>query len=300
MLLAMACAVPPGDAPPASDSDSNSRATVPAEAPAQPEGHRRMVALLREIAEAAQEDNPYLGRRFVQRARDDLASMPASDVPKRWFLNMFLGRNELRMGNEEIALEHYLEANRLLGESRDPVPPDKYVQTMFETAVAYMRIGQSRNCVARRTPESCIFPITDGGVHFDREGSSRAIDYFRRTLEATRMPDPEHLRARWLLNIAHMTLGGYPDDVLPEYLIPPESFDSDEPFPRFVDVAPQLGLSIVDLAGGAVSTETTSWTSSSRRWTRRARCISSSTRGTAPSPSERSKPVWKGCSAGST
>jgi hypothetical protein len=157
-----------------------------------------MIDLLREIAEKAEVDNPFLGQRQMPRARDDLASMPESDVAKRWFLNMYLGKNELRVGNEQVAVEHYLEAVRLLGESRDPVPHDKFVRTLFETGVAYLRWGETQNCVAHHTSESCIFPIRGGGVHSNQEGSLRAIEYFQRTLEATRLPEPMHVRARWL------------------------------------------------------------------------------------------------------
>ena len=37
------------------------------------------------------------------------------------------------------------------------------------------------------------------------------------------------------------------------FRVPPEAFRSDEEFPRFVDVAPELGLNIVGLAGGAIA-----------------------------------------------
>jgi len=39
-----------------------------------------------------------------------------------------------------------------------------------------------------------------------------------------------------------MTISGYPDQVPREYLIEPSVFDSDEPFPRFMNVAGTLGL----------------------------------------------------------
>jgi hypothetical protein len=50
-----------------------------------------------------------------------------------------------------------------------------------------------------------------------------------------------------------MTLGGYPDDVPAEYRIPPESFASDEPFPRFPNVARRAGVDAFNLSGGAVA-----------------------------------------------
>ena len=57
---------------------------------------------------------------------------------------------------------------------------------------------------------------------------------------------------RWLLNLAYMTLGGYPDKVPPAYLIPPAAFASTEDIGRFRDVAPQAGLNVVATAGGVI------------------------------------------------
>jgi len=63
---------------------------------------------------------------------------------------------------------------------------------------------------------------------------------------------PDNLAARWLLNVAAMTVGEYPQAVPDQFVIPAEAFRSDEPFPRFVNVAPRLRLNTFDLAGGAV------------------------------------------------
>src|SRR5207245_399253 len=61
------------------------------------------------------------------------------------------------------------------------------------------------------------------------------------------------LEARWLINMAYMTVGEWPDGVPPPWLIPPEAFKSDTEVKQFVDVAPGLGLDINDLAGGAIA-----------------------------------------------
>ena len=56
---------------------------------------------------------------------------------------------------------------------------------------------------------------------------------------------PNDFSTRWLLNIAHMTLGEYPDKVNPQYLIPPEKFASEYDLPRFLDVSDGLGIDVV-------------------------------------------------------
>ena len=57
---------------------------------------------------------------------------------------------------------------------------------------------------------------------------------------------------RWLLNLAYMTIGRYPREVPPAYLIPPAAFVSSEDVGRFRDVAPQAGLNVVATAGGVI------------------------------------------------
>lgn len=63
---------------------------------------------------------------------------------------------------------------------------------------------------------------------------------------------PDDLDMRWLLNVAHMTLGTYPASVPPQYRIDPAVFTSAEDPGRFVDVAPEKGLGTIGHAGGAV------------------------------------------------
>ena len=62
--------------------------------------------------------------------------------------------------------------------------------------------------------------------------------------------NPGDLSSRWLLNLAHMTLGEYPLRVPRQWLLPPAIFDSDYRIERFQDVAPQVGLDLLGLAGG--------------------------------------------------
>ena len=82
-------------------------------------------------------------------------------------------------------------------------------------AVANLRRGELENCLTDHNAERCIFPISRRGVHQNQSGSARAVEYFTRALAQ----DPKNLETRWLLNVAYMTLGKYPDGVPPDYLI---------------------------------------------------------------------------------
>jgi hypothetical protein len=119
---------------------------------------------------------------------------------------------------------------------------------LLTRASAWLRLAENRNCHSRNNGESCLLPIRGQGVHADREGSTRAIEVLQRILEV----EPDSLQARWLLNVAHMTVGGYPDGVDRRYLIPPSVFVSEYALPRFDNVAREAGLDIHGLAGGAL------------------------------------------------
>jgi len=114
--------------------------------------------------------------------------------------------------------------------------------------VAYLRKGEVDNCARNHNAEMCIFPLSANARHTDVTGSTKAIEYFQRYLAA----DPSNLEVRWLLNIAHQTLGTYPASVPKAFLIPPSAFASKEDIGKFVDVAPGLGLDTVGNAGGTI------------------------------------------------
>jgi hypothetical protein len=95
----------------------------------------------------------------------------------------------------------------------------------------------------------CIFPLSPKAQHTAGNGSRRAADYFTQALEL----DPGNLEARWLLNVAAMTIGTHPDGVPEQLRIGPEVFRSSEDVGRFTDVAGPAGLARPDSAGGSVT-----------------------------------------------
>ena len=116
-------------------------------------------------------------------------------------------------------------------------------------ATAYLRLGEEQNCIERHNVDACLLPIRTAAVHALPEGSQGAIRELTRLLEA----NPADQASRWLLNVAHMTLGSYPDGVPAAWLLPASLFASEGPCQRFFDVAPQAGLAVVSLAGGSVA-----------------------------------------------
>ena len=248
-------------------------------APAQPEGHQQMLALLRQVADQAPAANRYTGDGPVKDLRAELAALPVSAPgPNRWILTVRLADEELRLGNES-------EAIRLLTQARDLVPragaDRSWIDyTQYRLGIAFLRLGETQNCAHHPTSNSCILPLRGDGIHRQQDPSRQAIDAFEQLLDQTTELNPEQLTsgvrernlavgsgpsgvlgeatsrrlgARWLLNIAYMTIGGYPGQVPEAHLLPPAKFESVEPFPRFDNVAPALGLATFDMCGGAIA-----------------------------------------------
>ena len=115
-------------------------------------------------------------------------------------------------------------------------------------AIAYMRLGERTNCMLNHTGSSCIFPIKDEGVHKIKTGSQKAIEVYEKILNK----NPDDLQSRWLLNIAFMTLGGYPKDVPKNLLIPNLDADTAYKVKPFTDMATDLGLNINGEAGSTI------------------------------------------------
>ena len=186
---------------------------------------------------------------LLEEGRQQLNSMP-SDAPAqlRWNFNRTHGNFLLREGQNTEAVRHLEEAYQTLPHLGDQISRAEYTDTMLDLSVGYLRIAETENCVHCRTGESCIFPIRKAGIHTQPQGSRSAIKYLEELLQE----DSENLRARWLLNIAYMTLGKYPDQVPTSYVIDPQRFATDEDFPRFQNIAAALKLDTMSMSGGAI------------------------------------------------
>ncbi|MDJ1467220.1 CRTAC1 family protein [Xanthocytophaga flava] len=132
---------------------------------------------------------------------------------------------------------------------KDPrIPASFFDAIRSNLALAYLREGEQTNCVTNHGVEMCVFPIKNGGIHKDMTGSRAAIQEY----EAKLANSPDDLEARWLLNIAYMTLGEYPQNVPKQFLIPNMGGQDDCEVKPFEDLAIGLGLDQKDHAGGVI------------------------------------------------
>lgn len=206
------------------------------------DGHERMVAELERVAARGSTENPYTGMELLAAERAEFESLPADTEPAtRVRLGLQIGRDDLRLGRNQQAVDQLKAAHALAGRDSG--------EAAFALAVAYLRRAESENCVVHRDPRSCILPIEGGGLHRNQGSARNAVQFLSRVLER----QPNHLTARWLLNLAVMALGEYPDGVSEAFRIPPSRFESEADFPRFPDVAATLGLDTVSLSGGVIA-----------------------------------------------
>ena len=115
----------------------------------------------------------------------------------------------LNSKGETAAAYQVLGQLRAFMAQRNAVAVKGLASVIYCQGVTALRLGENENCVMCRGESSCIFPISPAAVHTNPNGSRLAIKHFTEYL--TQFPDD--LEVRWLLNLAHMTLGEYPDRV---------------------------------------------------------------------------------------
>jgi hypothetical protein len=154
----------------------------------------------------------------------------------------------LLAGDTRAAVEHFREAKETALAHPEEFDGNFLPVVRAYLAISFFRLGEQSNCCATYGPMSCLLPIKGSGVHRDEEGSRAAIAEYLELLES----NPGDVTARWLLNIAYMTVGEHPAKVPARWLIPASVFSSADAFPRFTNIAPSLELGPAALAGGCV------------------------------------------------
>ncbi|MEE8169797.1 MAG: VCBS repeat-containing protein, partial [Phycisphaerae bacterium] len=208
---------------------------------------QRMVERLARIADEADvAGDSYLNDRRVDYYRGLMEQAPKPRDKLKWRLG--LARERLFAGDPDAAIRDFRDILAELRRRRSRLDPAAREEMRNLVAVAYLRIAEQENCLARHNVDSCLFPIAGGGVHSEKRGAQRAAQAYMSILKN----NPQDRGARWLLNLAHMALGEYPQGVPEQWLIPPDLFTSEFDLPRYYDIAPALGVDAVGLSGGSV------------------------------------------------
>lgn len=155
---------------------------------------------------------------------------------------------ESYQGHMDQAIKHWGECYRIAqADLPERVP-------LFEEILgdAHLHKAEMDNDVYRLPGDRCIFPPAPMGTYpkyKETQDVEKAIQYFSKYLERR----PDDLEVKWILNLAYMTLGKYPDGVPAKYRITAPAIEPPgESVGRFVDVAHEAGLDSFQLSGGVI------------------------------------------------
>jgi hypothetical protein len=153
----------------------------------------------------------------------------------------------LKLGQEKAAIDLLSDVVEKLKIYKGQAPADDPRKFL---ALAWLRLGERNNCISHHGSGSCIFPIQGSGVYTDPYASQKAIDLYQQILAG----NPKDLESRWLLNLAYMTIGGYPLGVPSAWLLPGLDTDTSQvKVKAFSDIAGGLGMAgSKNLAGGVI------------------------------------------------
>jgi tetratricopeptide (TPR) repeat protein len=184
-------------------------------------------------AQKSRAESPRKGIESVLGKLDQIRDDSLVSIKKRRFLLTRLACLYMNLGEFAEADRRFLEvqATYLPGSPR-------YANYEAARGVAALRGGEVENCVACQNEASCVFPLAIAAVHQKKSGSRKAIEHFTKYLDQR----PEDMGIRWLLNIAYMTLGEYPDRVPEKWLIKLDAFRSQVEVGRFTNVAARVGV----------------------------------------------------------
>ena len=113
-------------------------------------------------------------------------------------------------------------------------------------AISYLRLGEVNNCQNNHNSYSCILPLKDQAFHIDVNGSKKAIEIYTQIYE--KFPNDNY---KWLLNLAHMTIGEHPNNVPERYRINYPNWNIEQKkIKAFKEVSLKLGIAQDGLSGG--------------------------------------------------
>lgn len=200
------------------------------------------------VAELEASNHHYNNDRIALLYKDKVLSEPLSkhDHQLSSAIEQLKGGKTVAAISELEKLMEIAEGTETLLSSRDRLTFHNNILQYL--GLAYLRLGEQQNCIINHHHSSCIIPLTPGAFHQLDQGSTQAIIYFQRLLDN----QPNDFETRYLLNLAYMTLGRYPQEVPAPYLIKSELLQTGSA--RVVkNIAMHNNLAINNLAGGVIA-----------------------------------------------
>lgn len=196
--------------------------------------HQRAIERLAAIATQAKQLSPY----EFGPDRDRLLSGYSPRSPGDAFRS---AKKLIMLGHTQTALQWL--------EPLDGVPHSiEQFAYLRWLSLAYMRLAEQQNCIDDHSAASCIVPLAQSAQHRKTPAASAAIETLERRLQLR----PGDVEAQWLLNLAHMYLGQYPDEVPEQWRVAPNAFNQSQSPVVFEDQAQVLGVGVIGRSGGAI------------------------------------------------
>jgi hypothetical protein len=186
--------------------------------------------------------NPFLSRERAEALQALLARQSGAEALNTRFL---IAQERLGAGETREAITAIQSLMHDAGVDDDHMTAE--TKPLFEyLALAYLRLGEQENCLGNPAASVCILPLDSAARHLKQEGAREAITRFSRILAAF----PDDYGSRWLLNLATMAIGWYPDSVPAAWRIGSLAPRPGDRFPRFPNIAGEVGAAVSGLAGG--------------------------------------------------
>ncbi len=228
-------------------------AAAAGQAPARPaplahgEGARRMGQRLRAIF-AAYDWKSDPNKPFQRSAYLEVALTRNLSLSDEITVRMELANEQLRAGFSKRAVDTMETLVKHIQPHLGELPRPLQAQIHQLLALCYLRLGEQENCIGQHNALSCNFPLRGGGIHTRTRGAEGAVREYTLALQL----NPDSNLCRWLLNLAYMQLGRYPQDVPKKWLAPPELFASEYDIGNFPDVAALAGVDVFERSGGVL------------------------------------------------
>ncbi|RYF95670.1 MAG: CRTAC1 family protein, partial [Chitinophagaceae bacterium] len=209
----------------------------------QTNSNQEMVKLLRETQQKIQvPQNPFSSTSRIALFTKELAAATNIQDSSKWAFLALSTYIENGQEKEAIEIGEFL-LKRLAEFGAGPLQVVRR-----HLALAYLRDGEKTNCVMDHSGESCIFPIAGRGIQNYKTSTQKAIDLYEQILTI----NPSDVESRWLVNIAYMAIGEYPQSVPPALLFPDLDAVPAVTVKPFEDISMKTTLGVNNLAGGSI------------------------------------------------
>jgi hypothetical protein len=162
-----------------------------------------------------------------------------------------LAKEKLKLADPRRAIELFDQALLRIAGHEAEAPQGMVASFEWYLALSWLGYAEDQNCIAHSGARSCVLPVKGSGIHTMPDAARRAGDLFLAYARKHAGSHPTDIQARWLLNVARQLSGDWPEGVPADLRLPDDAFATAIEFPEWPNRAPELGVAVVDLAGGA-------------------------------------------------